>query len=106
MSPRPSFDASPMQWPTTTTTAKATSSPLSRVTPTISVLFDHWNFDAMWKKVQFGGGTRVMTGWQKVKELHFQKHSESATYHPSYGWQPGPQTPILSLLLLLDGEAI
>ena len=46
-----------------------------------------------------------MTGWQKVKELHFQKHSESATHHPIYGWQAGPETPMLRLLLLLDGEA-
>lgn len=40
-----------------------------------------------------------------MKELHFQKHSESATHHPVYGWQAGPQTPMLRLLLLLDGEA-
>jgi hypothetical protein len=46
-----------------------------------------------------------MTGWQKVKDLHFQKHSESASHHPVYGWQAGPQTPMLRLLLLLDGEA-
>ncbi|KIW10745.1 hypothetical protein PV08_10044 [Exophiala spinifera] len=63
------------------------------------------NFDKMWRRVRIGGGTRVMTGWQKVKELHFQKHSESATYHPVYGWQAGPDTPMLRLLLLLDGEA-
>lgn len=25
--------------------------------------------------------------------------------HPIYGWQAGPQTPMLRLLLLLDGEA-
>jgi len=68
-------------------------------------VINHWNFDTMWKNIRFGGGTRVMTGWQKVKELHFQKHSESATYHPVYGWQAGPQTPMLRLLLLLDGEA-
>jgi hypothetical protein len=66
---------------------------------------NHWNLDKTWKNIRFGGGTRVMTGWQKVKQLHFQKHSESATYHPVYGWQAGPQTPILRLLLLLDGEA-
>ena len=46
-----------------------------------------------------------MTGWQKVKELHFKKYSESGTYHPVYGWQAGPETPILRLLLILDGEA-
>ncbi|KIW90056.1 uncharacterized protein Z519_09487 [Cladophialophora bantiana CBS 173.52] len=66
---------------------------------------NHQNLDAMWHRVKLGGGTRVMTGWQKVKELHFQKHSESATHHPVYGWQAGPETPMLRLLLLLDGEA-
>ncbi|KAK5117605.1 hypothetical protein LTR62_005027 [Meristemomyces frigidus] len=66
---------------------------------------NHKNLDQMWRNVRLGGGTRVMTGWQKVKELHFQKHSESATYHPIYGWQAGPSTPMLRLLLLLDGEA-
>ncbi|KAN0106717.1 hypothetical protein V8E51_009593 [Hyaloscypha variabilis] len=66
---------------------------------------NHRNLDNMWRNVKLGGGTRVMTGWQKVKELHFQKHSESATHHPVYGWQAGPQTPMLRLLLLLDGEA-
>lgn len=66
---------------------------------------NHQNLDSMWRNVKLGGGTRVMTGWQKVKELHFQKHSESATHHPVYGWQAGPETPMLRLLLLLDGEA-
>lgn len=66
----------------------------------------HANLDSLWaSKVVFGGLTRVMTGWQQVKELHFRKHSESATHHPIYGWQAGPQTPMLRLLLLLDGEA-
>nr|POE99418.1 hypothetical protein CFP56_52810 [Quercus suber] len=66
---------------------------------------NHKNFDRMWRNVFLGGGTRVMTGWQKVKDRHFEKHSESATHHPVYGWQAGPQTPMLRLLLLLDGEA-
>ncbi|KAK5723249.1 hypothetical protein LTR15_004946 [Elasticomyces elasticus] len=66
---------------------------------------NHRNLNDMWHNVRLGGGTRVMTGWQKVKERHFQKHSESATYHPVYGWQAGPETPMLRLLLLLDGEA-
>ncbi|OAP65179.1 hypothetical protein AYL99_01151 [Fonsecaea erecta] len=66
---------------------------------------NHANLDQMWRRIQIGGGTRVMTGWQKVKELHFQKHSASATHHPVYGWQAGPATPMLRLLLLLDGEA-
>lgn len=46
-----------------------------------------------------------MTGWQLVKNLHFQKHSASSTHHPVFGWQAGPETPMLRLLLLLDGEA-
>ncbi|KAK5121309.1 hypothetical protein LTR85_005475 [Meristemomyces frigidus] len=66
---------------------------------------NHENLDRMWRNVRIGGGTRVMTGWQKVKDLHFQKHHESATHHPIYGWQAGPETPMLRLLLLLDGEA-
>lgn len=67
---------------------------------------NHRNFDSMWAGgVRVGGGTRVMTGWQKVKDLHFQKHHESAIHHPIYGWQAGPETPILRLLLFLDGEA-
>lgn len=64
------------------------------------------NFNQIWRNINFGGGTRVMVGWQMVKDLHFQKHSQSAVYHPVYGWQAGPQTPMLRLLLLLDGEAV
>ncbi|PYH87395.1 hypothetical protein BO71DRAFT_489605 [Aspergillus ellipticus CBS 707.79] len=66
---------------------------------------NHQNFSSTWNSIRVGGGTRVMTGWQKAKELHFQRHHESATYHPVYGWQAGPRTPMLRLLLLLDGEA-
>lgn len=67
---------------------------------------NHTNLDTMWsRKVRLGGGTRVMTGWQRIKDLHFQKHSESAIHHPIFGWQAGPSTPMLRLLLLLDGEA-
>jgi hypothetical protein len=67
---------------------------------------NHANLEQLWRtKVRLGGGTRVMTGWQKCKDLHFRKHSASATHHPVYGWQAGPETPILRLLLLLDGEA-
>jgi hypothetical protein len=67
---------------------------------------NHANLDRLWaSKVRLGGGTRVMSGWQKCKDLHFRKHSASATHHPIYGWQAGPETPILRLLLLLDGEA-
>ncbi|KAJ7150220.1 hypothetical protein C8R46DRAFT_963473 [Mycena filopes] len=66
---------------------------------------NHTNFNRVWRDVRIGGGTRVMTGWQKVKERHFEKHRESAIWHPEFGWQAGPETPILRLLLLLDGEA-
>ncbi|KAK9242633.1 hypothetical protein V1506DRAFT_562735 [Lipomyces tetrasporus] len=68
-------------------------------------MINHQNLDAMWRNIRIGGGTRVMTGWQKVKDLHFQKHSASAIHHPVFGWQAGPETPMLRLLLLLDGEA-
>ncbi|KAJ5655264.1 hypothetical protein N7507_007214 [Penicillium longicatenatum] len=64
-----------------------------------------WNLNEVWEKVKFGGRTRVMTGWAKIKELHFQKHFNTAKYHPTYGWQPGSETPNLRLLLILDGEA-
>lgn len=67
---------------------------------------NHSNFDVMWDSIRFGGRTRIMTGWQRVKDLHFQRHSASATFHPVYGWQAGPETPMLRLLLLLDGEAM
>jgi len=66
---------------------------------------NHRNLDRMWSNIKIAGGTRVMTGWQEVKKRHFEKHSESATYHPVYGWQAGPETPMLRMLLLLDGEA-
>lgn len=46
-----------------------------------------------------------MTGWNKIKELHFQNHRDTARHHPVYGWQPGPETPNLRFLLILDGEA-
>lgn len=65
----------------------------------------HGKFEDKWRTLSIGGGTRVMTGWQLVKNLHFQKHSASSTHHPVFGWQAGPETPMLRLLLLLDGEA-
>ncbi|KAF9062909.1 hypothetical protein BDP27DRAFT_1480352 [Rhodocollybia butyracea] len=68
-------------------------------------LISSQNLDAKWNNIQFGGGAQVMTGWQKVKDLYFRKHPESANKHPVYGWQAGPQTPMLRLLLLLDGGA-
>jgi hypothetical protein len=62
-----------------------------------------------------------MSGWQKVKQvgtvhpvyllthqLHFEKHGRAvgATFHPVYGWQAPPDMVKLSLLVLLDGEAV
>lgn len=66
---------------------------------------NHQNFEQIWPNIRFGGETRLMLGWQRAKELHFQKHSRTAIYYPMYGWQAGPQTPILRLLIVLDGEA-
>jgi hypothetical protein len=68
-------------------------------------------------------GTSVMQGWQLVKQVrgclegplrsltgqkHFEKHGPAcgATFHPVYGWQAGPNMVKLSLLVLLDGEAV
>ncbi|KAJ5113208.1 hypothetical protein N7456_001742 [Penicillium angulare] len=68
-------------------------------------LVNRWSINQTWGNVQFGGRTRLMTGWSKIKQLHFQKHSETANYHPIYGWQAGPETPSLRLVLILDGEA-
>ncbi|KAJ5823612.1 hypothetical protein N7447_005952 [Penicillium robsamsonii] len=68
-------------------------------------LINHQNLEQIWSNVRFGGETRLMLGWQRAKELHFQKHSGTAIHHPMYGWQAGPQTPILRLLIVLDGEA-
>ncbi|CAG8939872.1 unnamed protein product [Penicillium salamii] len=67
-------------------------------------MVNRWNLDEVWSRIHFGGRSRVMLGWQNIKELHFQKHSETATYHPMYGWQAGPQTPRLRLVLMLAGE--
>ncbi|KAJ5505350.1 hypothetical protein N7453_004307 [Penicillium expansum] len=66
---------------------------------------NHQNLEQKWSNIRFGGETRLMLGWQRAKELHFQKHSGTAIYHPMYGWQARPQTPILRLLIVLDGEA-
>ncbi|KAJ6086764.1 hypothetical protein N7467_005678 [Penicillium canescens] len=67
-------------------------------------LVNGWNIDDVWRNVRFTGRSRIMVGWQKVKEMHFQKHSETAIFHPIYGWQAGPQTPKLRLILILGGE--
>ncbi|KAJ6120147.1 hypothetical protein N7523_004427 [Penicillium sp. IBT 18751x] len=64
-----------------------------------------WTLNEIWREIKFKGRARVMAGWQKIKELHFQKYSATATYHPVYGWQAGPETPTARLLLILDGEA-
>ncbi|KAF3385076.1 hypothetical protein F1880_001860 [Penicillium rolfsii] len=68
-------------------------------------LINSWNLEDMWRHVHCGGRTRLMAGWQSVKDQHLQKHAHTATHHPIYGWQAGPQTPMLRLILILDGEA-
>ncbi|KAJ5766246.1 uncharacterized protein N7511_003862 [Penicillium nucicola] len=62
------------------------------------------NLEQACQAIKFTGPSRIMVGWQKIKEMHFQKHSETATFHPIYGWQAGPQTPKLRLILMLGGE--
>ncbi|KAJ5310394.1 uncharacterized protein N7443_002855 [Penicillium atrosanguineum] len=64
-----------------------------------------WTLNEAWREIKFKGRARVMAGWHKIKELHFQKYSATATYHPVHGWQAGPETPTVRLLLILDGEA-
>jgi hypothetical protein len=64
------------------------------------------NLEEIWSNMKFGGELRIMPGWQKAKTLHLQNYTETATHHPIYGWQGGPQTPILRLLIVVDGEAI
>ncbi|OQE43223.1 hypothetical protein PENCOP_c003G00134 [Penicillium coprophilum] len=68
-------------------------------------LINHQNFEQIWSNIKFRGEAQLMSGWQRAKELHFQKHSGTAIHHPMYGWQAGPETPILRLLIILDGEA-
>ncbi|CAD6582759.1 MAG: hypothetical protein TREMPRED_003380 [Tremellales sp. Tagirdzhanova-0007] len=67
------------------------------------------NFPNKWGEIQMsvGLGTQVMAGWQRVKQLHFEKHGPAvgASFHPVYGWQAPPNMVKLSLLVLLDGEA-
>ncbi|KAJ5306778.1 hypothetical protein N7508_005793 [Penicillium antarcticum] len=62
------------------------------------------NLGDICRAIKFIGRSRIMVGWRKVKEMHFQKHSETATFHPVYGWQAGIQTPRLRLILMLGGE--
>lgn len=55
------------------------------------------------KLVYRGGGTQVMTGWNKVKEAHFRKHGGDgkAWKDPTYGWQATKKMAKLSLLVML-----
>ena len=58
---------------------------------------------------RLGGGTRVMQGWQEVKNTFFMQQNSMHGHgrrDPTYGWQPTPGMPKLSLLLFLDGEAV
>ena len=55
-----------------------------------------------------GGGTRVMQGWQVVKNTYFTQQHQShghGRWDQTFGWQATPSMPKLSLLVFLDGEA-
>lgn len=61
-----------------------------------------------WRSVRVGGGTQVMQGWQKVKNTYFEHQHRNyghGHYDGTFGWQPTPGMPKLSLLVFLDGEA-
>lgn len=53
------------------------------------------------------GGTQVMQGWQVAKNTYFTRMSAlgHGRFDSTYGWQPTPAMPKLSLLVFLDGEA-
>ena len=68
-------------------------------------------FDRDWSsEIKMGGGTRIMTGWQCVKNQFFvEQHAQNPAWgrlDRVYGWQPTPGMPKLSLLVFLDGEAM
>ena len=59
-------------------------------------------------RVQLGGGTQVMQGWQTVKSTYFAHQNSNyghGRWDPVFGWQTTPGMPKLSLLVFLDGEA-
>ena len=59
-------------------------------------------------KVRLGGSTRVMRGWQVVKNTYFKHQNQNhghGRFDPEFGWQATPGMPKLSLLVFLDGEA-
>lgn len=59
-------------------------------------------------KVQLGGCTQVMQGWQVVKNTYFEyQHNKygHGRFDQEFGWQATPGMPKLSLLVFLDGEA-
>ena len=67
-----------------------------------------YNFQHEWNRIQLGGGTNVMQGWQVVKNNFFQRQHDTAghgRFDEKFGWQPTPGMPKLSLLVFLDGEA-
>lgn len=68
------------------------------------------NFERDWRsKINLGGGTRIMQGWQAVKNQFFkERHAENelwGRWDEVFGWQVTPNMPKLSLLVFLDGEA-
>jgi len=53
------------------------------------------NLKEKWAKLQWNGGTLIMPGWKKVQEV----------YTEEFGNRPPKDRPILTLLVITDGEA-
>jgi len=68
------------------------------------------NFQNDWRRcIRVGGGTQVMQGWQVVKNTYFNHQHRNyghGRFDDTFGWQPTPGMPKLSLLVFLDGEAL
>ncbi|KAJ3016655.1 hypothetical protein HKX48_003932 [Thoreauomyces humboldtii] len=71
---------------------------------------NHENFVDQWPRIRrmVGGGTCVMQGWLEVKRRHFDLHGGpgKSWVDPKFGQIAEPGFTKLSLLVLLDGEAI
>lgn len=66
------------------------------------------DFQGEWSsQIRLGGSTRVMPGWQVVKNTYFdrQRKDGHGWLDPKFGWQATPGMPKLSLLVFLGGKA-
>ena len=82
----------------------ATSSSEGRYLGPLSVS----DFRGEWSsRIHLGGPTRVMPGWQVVKNTYFdrQRKDGHGWLDPIFGWQATPGMPKLSLLIFLGGKA-